>query len=72
MNIGRAIRESRERKKLSQRGLAKKINVTASYLCSVERGRRLPGMLLVKKVGDIVGVGMHGLFSAALKFRRGR
>ena len=39
MNIGKKIKQARQERQLSQKQLADLANISATYLCDVEKGR---------------------------------
>lgn len=42
LGLGQAVRDLREKRKLSQAALAKEVGIDPSYLSGLERGRRNP------------------------------
>lgn len=60
---GPVIRELRERKGILQADLARRIGVSASYLCRIETGVELPGLTSqpVRKIADVLGVSLDDI-----------
>lgn len=54
--FGKALREIRLKKKLSQGDIAKKLGVHRSYISGLERGKRNPSLLTIKKMAKALGV----------------
>ena len=50
MNIGEAIKFCRSRRNLTQSELAKRSDVSVSYLSMLEKGRRDPSLKTIEKV----------------------
>lgn len=55
MNIGASIRHIRKEKGMSQVELAKKVNVTQSMLCQIERGTKAPSLPLSMEIANVLG-----------------
>ena len=55
-NLGEFLKARREGLRLSQRALAQKLGVEASYFGSVESGRRKPSLKLVAPIADALGL----------------
>lgn len=50
------IKKFRKEKNISQRELAKQINISAGYLSHLENGgRNNPSILVIKKIANILG-----------------
>ena len=56
MNLGKAIKMARTYKDMSQEDLAARVGVTGGYISLLERGKRDPGMALVKHLADALTV----------------
>ncbi len=56
MNIGHAIKTIREKRKISQTQLAKRVDVTQAFLSLVEKGTREPSLDTVKKISAQLNV----------------
>ena len=54
--FGKALREIRLKKKMSQGDIAKKLGVHRSYISGLERGKRNPSLLTIKKMAKAIGV----------------
>lgn len=59
--LGLFIRELREKKDISLRELAKKLDISAAYLSDVELSRRNPSDEFLEKVVPILGVSIQEL-----------
>lgn len=56
MNIGIVIKDFRKRKGLNQGELAQKCGVTQTYFSQIENGKKVPGVDLLNKISEILGV----------------
>lgn len=56
MPLGQRIREIREERDLSLRGLAKKLGFSAAFLSDIELGRRYPSEKNLKDLAHVLGV----------------
>ena len=65
-DIGRRIRELRQRKKLSLRGLAREAGVAVSFLSKVESGRGSPTLATLLKLLEALDTSAPEFFSAAV------
>ena len=63
--LGCAIRDLRLRQNLSQEELAHRAGIDRSYMSSVERGVQNPGIMLVVRVSQALGISVAGLFLEA-------
>ena len=54
--FGKALREIRLKKKMSQGDIAEKLSVHRSYISGLERGKRNPSLLTIKKMAKAIGV----------------
>jgi transcriptional regulator with XRE-family HTH domain len=54
--FGKALREIRLKKKMSQGDIARKLGVHRSYISGLERGKRNPSLLTIKKMAKAIGV----------------
>ncbi len=54
VTIGVNIRDIRKRKGLSQVELSKKVNVTQSMLCQIERGTKVPSLPLSVDIAAVL------------------
>ena len=60
-SLGRHIRELRERRKLSLRELAKKLEISAPFLSDIELGKRFPSEDVMASMAHELGVTLEGL-----------
>lgn len=63
--LGRAIRELRERQRLSQEELAYRSGVHRTYMGGIERGERNPSLANIVKVAQALEVRPSELLAAA-------
>lgn len=56
------LRHYRKLKKITQKELAEKVNVTSDYIYMIEKGTRNPGIFLAKRISDILGKSMEEIF----------
>ena len=62
MNLGRAIRQLREMKELTQQELADLVGVTDAYITMLERGKRKnPSLATLKRIARALGVPVEEL-----------
>lgn len=61
MSIGENVKKKRLALGLSQAELAKKINITQSMLCQIERGTKTPALPLGKELADALGCALEEL-----------
>jgi transcriptional regulator with XRE-family HTH domain len=64
-DIGRRVRELRQREKLSLRGLAQKSGVAVSFLSRIEAGTGSPTLATLLKIMESLDVSASDLFAAA-------
>lgn len=62
MNIGNAIQLSRTKRKLSQAELAKRADISVSYLSLLERSRRDPPLSTLQRLASALGMPLEILF----------
>ena len=53
-SLGIFISSKRKQKKISSRQLAIKIDVSAPYMCDIEKDKRIPTFEVLKKISDIL------------------
>jgi transcriptional regulator with XRE-family HTH domain len=56
MNIGKRIKESREKLNVTQKDLAKSAGVTPQHISIIEQDKRAPSLPLLAKIADELGV----------------
>lgn len=66
VEIGRAISSIRREKELSQTELARKANLSNSYLSEIEANKRTPDLNVLKKIADALGVPIELLMIKAV------
>jgi transcriptional regulator with XRE-family HTH domain len=66
MTLGMTIRHLRQAKHLSQLDLAKRLNISASYLSQLERDKREATIPLLRNLAAELGAPAALLFAAAL------
>ena len=54
--FGKAVREIRLRKELSQGDVAERLNVHRSYVSGIERGIRNPSLKVIERFAKALGV----------------
>ena len=57
-----ALRTLRSYNTLKQGELAKKLEISASFLCEIEAGRKLPNLKLLKKYAEIFEIPISDIF----------
>ena len=62
VNVGARLRELREARKTSMRGLATKSGLSANALSMIERGRTSPSVSTLYKLADALGVPITEFF----------
>jgi len=65
MKYGHAIRQVRTRRNISQKGLAKRIGMDASFLSMLESGKRKPSTETLESICKELQVPMHLLILLA-------
>lgn len=56
MDIGKEIKELRKKNGLSQMELAQKCNLSKNAIWNYENNKRVPSILTLKKIGEVLGV----------------
>ncbi|MBC8610338.1 anaerobic benzoate catabolism transcriptional regulator [uncultured Ruminococcus sp.] len=54
MNVGQVIREKRLAKNMTQQELADRVQITQSMLCQIERGSKIPTILLAWEIAKVL------------------
>ncbi len=62
MNIGQAIQLARSKRKLSQAALAKRADISVSYLSLLERSRRDPPLSTIQRIAAALVMPVEILF----------
>ncbi len=55
MSIGENIKARRIEKNMKQAELARKVGITQSMLCQIERGTKVPTLPLSKELAEVLG-----------------
>jgi transcriptional regulator with XRE-family HTH domain len=63
--FGGAVRRARERQRISQEDLAFEAGLDRTYISGVERGRRNPTVVSIRKIALALGTKPSLLFAAA-------
>ena len=61
--LGKKIRELREKKDLSLRELAKRLNLSAAFLSDIELGRRFPSDEVLENIAGALDISVESLKS---------
>ncbi len=56
------IKETRLEKGISQHELAQILNISVSYLNKVERGKRIPSLMLAVRIANVLDISVEELF----------
>lgn len=56
MQLGKAIKETRRKKGISQGDLAKELKVSQTYLSLVESNTKSPSFDLIQRISDVLGI----------------
>src|SRR3954463_13799422 len=64
-NIGPKLRQARERKNMSVRGLARYVGVSPSLVSQIERGRVMPSVGTLYSIANELGLVVDDLFTGA-------
>lgn len=56
------IKKSRKLKKIKQHELAKKVDVTPTYISMLENGKKEPSLKILKKICQILDIELSSLF----------
>ena len=54
--LGQQIRSERKRIGMTGRELARQVRISAAYMCDIELNRRLPSLVVLKRIGKIIDV----------------
>lgn len=60
--LGTNIRNRRNKLELTQAELSRKVGITRSYLCDIEKGRKSPTIKVLMIIADKLGVNIKKLF----------
>jgi len=69
-NIGPKLRQAREHKNMSVRGLARYVGVSPSLVSQIERGRVMPSVGTLYSIANELGLVVDDLFTGALPRRK--
>ena len=58
MNVGKRIRELRNKGGMTQKELAEKADISTSYLCDIEVGRTNPSLRTLERISKAFGITM--------------
>lgn len=58
MNVGKMIRELRNKGGMTQKELAEKADISTSYLCDIEVGRTNPSLRTLERISKAFGITM--------------
>lgn len=61
MNIGECIKKKRSEKGYSQSKLAQMVGIGQSMMAQIERGSKVPNMILGRDLARVLGCGMEEL-----------
>ncbi len=67
VNVGKRLRELREERNISMRGLAAKSGLSANALSMIERGKTSPSVSTLYKLADAMGVEITAFFGEPLE-----
>ena len=67
VNVGNRLKELREERKISMRGLAMKSRLSANALSMIERGKTSPSVSTLYKLADAMGVDITAFFGEPLE-----
>ncbi len=59
--IGAALREERKKQKIGIELAAKALNITASYISQIEKGKKNPTLTILENYADFLGLGLFEL-----------
>lgn len=68
IKFGKAVRQAREKRGLSQEALAELANLNRNYLGEIERGIRSPSIESMKKISDALGDKLSELIKQCEQF----
>lgn len=63
MTFGQNFKQIRKRMNVTQEELAKRTNISRSYLSDIENGNKNPSIQTVKKLADKLGISVNDLFN---------
>lgn len=70
MNLNEKIKFYRQKKKISQRELGRRINKTGQLISSIERGETTPSMDTIKKISDALEIPLDFFFEEDISFSK--
>jgi transcriptional regulator with XRE-family HTH domain len=65
--FGRAVREARAQRGMSQEALALACGIDRTYISGIERGTRNPSLMNILRVADALNTAPADLFAAAAR-----
>jgi transcriptional regulator with XRE-family HTH domain len=65
LTLGQLVKKWRKDSNLSQRALARRLRVSSSSISYIERGDRLPSLLLLARIADLIGIEKSSAFILA-------
>ena len=63
IKVGNNIKKIRKEKNISQKDMAKKLNMPSSTYSNYENNNREPNALTLKKIADVLSVDVHDLLN---------
>lgn len=63
MSVGANIRRLREDKGITQARLAERAGISGAMLCQIERGTKIPSLLLSVEIADALGCTVEDLLN---------
>lgn len=64
VDVGQMVRERRLAKNMTQQELAEQIQITQSMLCQIERGSKIPTILLAWEIAKALGFELNDYLSS--------
>lgn len=61
MNVGENIRRIRKELDITQEEVSKRVGITQSMLCQIERGSKNPSLQTGKLISDVLGCSLEEL-----------
>jgi DNA-binding XRE family transcriptional regulator len=70
IKFGEAIKTHREKARLTQVALARKVGIVPSYLSAIENDRKEPSLTLIRQIGSALKVAPEVLFWESVQLRK--